>query len=280
MNRRVLIAVDDSPDSPNVVRAALALFGDVETEYFAINVLRPLVAPGIAEFGYGAIYPLNGNDTGIGLDGSRAIQAAAEVKIDEEDVITETGDPARAIADTADANGIDVIVVGNHYKGFLTRLFDPSVSRGVTERASCPVLVVPEKVLNRHTETTPDASTRQAVPSVANNAIGASGDALSTEFRGHDVLSADGEKLGRITDVVYNEATNVPRLAVVDPGLLSPSHYVPLDQAVQTHDGALLVPFDKQTVKGSPKAGKDHVLSLHEMEEVDAHYGASGQRRG
>ena len=38
-----------------------------------------------------------------------------------------------------------------------------------------------------------------------------------TEFRGHEVIDARGEKLGTVTDVVYDETANEPRLVVVDP---------------------------------------------------------------
>jgi len=87
------------------------------------------------------------------------------------------------------------------------------------------------------------------------------------------VIDAKGEPLGTITDVVYDETANEPRLVVVDPGRFSKAHFVPLDGAEQTDDGEILVPYEKELVKSSPKARKDHVLSGHEVVEVKQHYG-------
>jgi hypothetical protein len=42
----------------------------------------------------------------------------------------------------ADANTVDVVVVGSHEEGLLSRLFDPSVARAVTKATDRPVLVI------------------------------------------------------------------------------------------------------------------------------------------
>jgi sporulation protein YlmC with PRC-barrel domain len=96
-----------------------------------------------------------------------------------------------------------------------------------------------------------------------------------TEFRGHEVIDARGDRLGTITDVVYDETANEPRLVVVDPGRFSKAHFVPLEGAEETNEGEIMVPYEKEQVKASPKARKDHVLSGHEVVEVEAHYGVS-----
>ena len=54
----------------------------------------------------------------------------------------ETGDPAATICRIATALDVDVIVVGSHGKGFLSRVLLGSVSEYVTRHAPCPVLVV------------------------------------------------------------------------------------------------------------------------------------------
>ena len=144
MNRRILIALDDSDTALDAARVARELFGEVGTEYFAVNVLKPISAAGAADFGYGPVYPL-GVDT-QGYDAEAASVAAANAGIDESDLLTDVGDPATGIVAVAEAHAIDVIVVGSRHRGFFARLFDPSVSHGVMERAVCPVLVVPERV--------------------------------------------------------------------------------------------------------------------------------------
>ena len=54
----------------------------------------------------------------------------------------ETGDPAATICRIATELDVDVIVVGSHGKGFLSRVLLGSVSEYVTRHAPCPVLVV------------------------------------------------------------------------------------------------------------------------------------------
>jgi nucleotide-binding universal stress UspA family protein len=55
---------------------------------------------------------------------------------------TEMGDPAAMICSVARDLAVDVIVVGSHGKGFLSRVLLGSVSEHVTRHAPCPVLVV------------------------------------------------------------------------------------------------------------------------------------------
>lgn len=93
-----------------------------------------------------------------------------------------------------------------------------------------------------------------------------------TEYRGHTVVDPQGQKLGEVTDVVFDETADEPRLMVVDPGKLSRSHFVPTEGAEAQGD-AIVVPYDKDQVKSSPKASKDHVLSGHQIDAVEAHYG-------
>jgi nucleotide-binding universal stress UspA family protein len=54
----------------------------------------------------------------------------------------EMGDPAAMIVSVARELGVDVVIVGSHGKGFLSRVLLGSVSEHVTRHAPCPVLVV------------------------------------------------------------------------------------------------------------------------------------------
>ncbi|MEZ5920962.1 MAG: universal stress protein [Parvularculaceae bacterium] len=56
------------------------------------------------------------------------------------------GTPAAEIADCAEEYGADLIVIGAHHRGFLERLFQPSVSEKVARTATCAVLVAPEAI--------------------------------------------------------------------------------------------------------------------------------------
>jgi nucleotide-binding universal stress UspA family protein len=53
------------------------------------------------------------------------------------------GDPARAIVETAEAEGIDLIALGTHGRTGLDRLVVGSVARNVLTHAQCSVLVAP-----------------------------------------------------------------------------------------------------------------------------------------
>jgi sporulation protein YlmC with PRC-barrel domain len=86
---------------------------------------------------------------------------------------------------------------------------------------------------------------------------------MATELLDRPVINERGEKLGKVTDVLFDERGD-PRWAVVSTGLLS-SHYVPLVRAFTTPDGEVVVPYDKGVVKHAPKASGSHVLD-HELE--------------
>jgi nucleotide-binding universal stress UspA family protein len=52
------------------------------------------------------------------------------------------GDPAAIICHVAGELAVDVIIVGSHGKGFVSRVLLGSVSEYVMRHAPCPVLVV------------------------------------------------------------------------------------------------------------------------------------------
>jgi nucleotide-binding universal stress UspA family protein len=74
-------------------------------------------------------------DTRAALEGVVAPTATIEQRV-------EMGDPAAIICTVARELGVDVIVVGSHGKGFLSRVLLGSVSEHVARHAPCPVLVV------------------------------------------------------------------------------------------------------------------------------------------
>jgi nucleotide-binding universal stress UspA family protein len=58
-------------------------------------------------------------------------------------IVVSFGHPVDEILKTADQEGCDVIVLGNHGKGFLSHTFLGSVSGGVLRRTRKPVFVIP-----------------------------------------------------------------------------------------------------------------------------------------
>lgn len=76
------------------------------------------------------------------MDEEEVEVAAKEAGVVDPHVLTEVGNPADRICKAAEDHDADVIVVGGHDKGLLTRLFDPSVSAAVVRGSHRPVLVV------------------------------------------------------------------------------------------------------------------------------------------
>lgn len=66
----------------------------------------------------------------------------ADAAIDQR---VDSGDPASAICGAAGDLGVDLVVVGSHGKGFISRVVLGSVSEHVVRHSPCPVLVVHAK---------------------------------------------------------------------------------------------------------------------------------------
>lgn len=57
-------------------------------------------------------------------------------------IAVETGSAVGKILEYANRNGVDLIVMGTHGRGTLERLWVGSVTQGVLQRATCPVVSV------------------------------------------------------------------------------------------------------------------------------------------
>lgn len=91
-------------------------------------------------------------------------------------------------------------------------------------------------------------------------------------YSGHDLVDRDNHKVGKVTDVIYDDHEDRPEWLVVDPGLISAERVVPLDRSYTSENGNIVVPYDKHHVKHAPKAPADHVLTRERVEQLDAHY--------
>lgn len=92
------------------------------------------------------------------------------------------------------------------------------------------------------------------------------------QFLDHVVVEENGDVIGTITDVVFDPHTGEARYAVVKPGRLHKAHYLPLDGAYHTVDGAVATPHRKSTVMHAPTATADHVLSEATERQLQDHY--------
>ena len=95
---------------------------------------------------------------------------------------------------------------------------------------------------------------------------------LST-WKGHDLVDATGEKIGRIEDIYLDEQTDQPEWLAVRTGLFGRRvSFVPLAEAQPSGDD-VVVPYAKDQVKDAPHAEPDGRLSEEEEAALYDHYG-------
>lgn len=147
---RVLIAVDGSELDTLCLDTARRLFGET-AQYLAVNVSEtPAPRPVFVPVPYGYVYPYTevgpyvaqGDTNAEERAESVARRAAEDAGLDNAEPMGEVGDPGELIVRSAVRHGCDVIVVGSHERGWLSRLVSPSVSNEVMDASTIPVLVV------------------------------------------------------------------------------------------------------------------------------------------
>jgi hypothetical protein len=90
---------------------------------------------------------------------------------------------------------------------------------------------------------------------------------------GHTVVDTQMAKVGKVTDVLFDDRAAVPRWAVVKTGIIRGEHLVPLEQTYVDTDGRLVVPLSKSSIKRAPRIRRDHVLTLEAQHELRDYYG-------
>jgi uncharacterized protein (TIGR02271 family) len=92
------------------------------------------------------------------------------------------------------------------------------------------------------------------------------------ESRGANVVGQNGEKVGSVEDIYLDRETDQPEWVVVNTGLFGTrSTFVPLSEAsMQGND--IMVPYDKDLIKGAPNMDADGELSEQEEGELYAYY--------
>jgi PRC-barrel domain len=106
------------------------------------------------------------------------------------------------------------------------------------------------------------------------------------EWRGHDVVDAQGHKIGELEAIYVDTATDLPSFATVTVGLPTRHRlvFVPLEDAT-VGPGYVKVTYDKKQVREAPSIGTDGELLAGDEEAVFKHYGlayqpgAGGERR-
>jgi nucleotide-binding universal stress UspA family protein len=136
--RRLLLATDLSEASEAATDEAFELAKRLEASLLVVSVIDP-----------GSLL-LPGGRFRARVDQvreRREVQAQALVERGrtegvEVSFLVWTGDPGDMIVEAAEAEHVDMVVVGSHGRGAVGRLFLGSVSEHVVRHATCPVLVV------------------------------------------------------------------------------------------------------------------------------------------
>jgi uncharacterized protein (TIGR02271 family) len=99
-----------------------------------------------------------------------------------------------------------------------------------------------------------------------------------TAITGASVVGADGDKLGKVDAIYYDNETDKPEWAAVKSGLFG-SHVtlVPLSRGNWDGD-TLTVPFDKSALKTAPHHDPNAAISATDEDELYRHYGLGGGR--
>lgn len=100
-------------------------------------------------------------------------------------------------------------------------------------------------------------------------------------WRGATVRDRDGEKIGTVAEVYFDEATDHAEWITVSTGLFGMrTTFVPVEGATPANDDELRVPYEKARVKDAPNVEADHDLTQDEERELYAFYGRDyGERR-
>ena len=134
--KKILFPTDFSTCSDAGLKYATSLARDMGATLLIVHVEEPPIAYGGGEFYYGMPDP----------DDVALREMLSQVKPGDDAVPCErrliVGDPAEAIVDLAEDEGVDMIVMGTHGRTGVRRLLMGSIAERIVRTASCPVLTI------------------------------------------------------------------------------------------------------------------------------------------
>ncbi len=136
--QHILIGLDLSPESQQVIDRVKFLFANSDTKISICHVLEPLA------FTYGGDIPVDLSDVQTQLQEQatgRLAALAEQLNVSPEDQHIILGHPAQEMHNMAKQDEVDLIVVGSHGRHGLALIFG-STSNSVLHGASCDVLAV------------------------------------------------------------------------------------------------------------------------------------------
>ncbi len=134
--KKILLPVDFSTVGEAALQMATSLARDTGAKLIVLHVEEPPMAYGGGELYYGLVEP----------DRTELTRMLHEVKPSDPaiEVVYRmvTGDPATAVVQVAEEEGVDFIVVGSHGRTGLSRLLMGSVAEAIVRKAECNVITV------------------------------------------------------------------------------------------------------------------------------------------
>jgi nucleotide-binding universal stress UspA family protein len=146
--KKILYATDLSKNSIYAFFHAVDMARKYDAQILILNVIEPISAKA-----YGS-----GKDK-LELDQYRTSMEVIKNRVQEfckkveerkgaclslvSEILVRVGDPVEEVLKMAEETACDLLVLGKHSKGFLTKTFLGSVSQAVLERARKPVLLIP-----------------------------------------------------------------------------------------------------------------------------------------
>lgn len=134
----ILVGLDLSSESQQVVERVKSLFAESELKVSLIHIQEPL------SFAYGGDIPMDLTEVQSQLEDQAKERLGAigkELGITQEDQHVIIGQPAHEMHRFATENGVDLIVVGSHGRHGLSLILG-STSTGVLHGSNCDVLAV------------------------------------------------------------------------------------------------------------------------------------------
>jgi nucleotide-binding universal stress UspA family protein len=152
MDRSIVCGVDGSSDSQAALAVATDLAARLQLKLVMANVVEPSQAPyvGAAPLGVAMSRPyLPTTEQQEKSANGLLAELSATMGLEQADRRVIVGFPAERLADLADEEGAELIVVGSRGRGAFKAALLGSVSTSLIGIARCPVLVVPPGAADR-----------------------------------------------------------------------------------------------------------------------------------
>lgn len=147
MSATIVVGYDDKEPAKRALERAIEEAKERQAELVVVAVAEmPLNPEGPQSFGTLDSSPARMIPLVVPPELEPVLAHARERVAAEEvaaDFVWAAGEPASAIVGAAQDRRADLVVIGEHHHGFLTRLLGTDVAAEVEREAGCPVVVVP-----------------------------------------------------------------------------------------------------------------------------------------